>query len=178
MRWIVHGERDLYDSPWVRLTLVDVEVPGDRRFEHHVIREVTPAAGVICVNEANEVLLIWRHRFVTDAWGWEIPAGRSDAGESIDDAGRRETLEETGWEPGPLTELVSFYPIHGMSDQSFVIYLAQGATHRGDPSDASESERIEWVPVPRLLQAVRDGEIVDGMSLTGLSYAFAVGALG
>jgi hypothetical protein len=28
MRWTVHGERLVYDSPWVRLALTDVEIPG------------------------------------------------------------------------------------------------------------------------------------------------------
>ena len=105
MRWIVHGERVIYDSEWVRLSLADVEVPGGRRFEHHVVRQITPAAGVIVVNDDNEILLLWRHRFISDTWGWEIPAGRADPGESLDDAARREVLEETGWEAGPLTRI-------------------------------------------------------------------------
>lgn len=178
MRWIVHGERDIYESPWVHLTMADVEVPGHRRFEHHVMRQVHPAAGVIVVNDNDEVLLLWRHRFISDTWGWEIPAGGADDGESIDDTARREVLEETGWEPGPLTELITYHPINGLSDQTFTVYLGRGATHRGDPTDDTESERIEWVPISRVRQAVRDGEIVDGLSLTGLAYAFAIGALG
>ncbi len=37
MRWTVHGERPIYRSEWVNLTLVDVEPPGHGRFEHHVV---------------------------------------------------------------------------------------------------------------------------------------------
>jgi len=32
-----HGERIVYDSEWVRLSLVDIEPPDGRRFEHHVV---------------------------------------------------------------------------------------------------------------------------------------------
>ena len=35
--WRIYGERTIYDNPWVRLTLVDVEPPGTERFEHHVV---------------------------------------------------------------------------------------------------------------------------------------------
>ena len=49
------------------------------------------------------MLLLWRHRFITDTWGWEIPAGRVEAGEALEDAARREAIEETGWAPDRCT---------------------------------------------------------------------------
>ena len=73
MQWITHGERSLYDSHWVNLCLVDVEQPDGRRWEHHVIR-MRHLAVVGVVNEAHEVLLVWRHRFVTNTWAWELPS--------------------------------------------------------------------------------------------------------
>jgi len=36
--WRTFGERTLYDSPWVWLGQVDVELPGGERYWHHVIR--------------------------------------------------------------------------------------------------------------------------------------------
>jgi 8-oxo-dGTP pyrophosphatase MutT (NUDIX family) len=112
MRWTVHGERTVYDSDWVRLALVDVEIPGEggRRFLHHVIQMPQPASGVVVHDAARGVLLLWRHRFVTDTWGWEIPAGRAEAGETPRQAAAREVLEETGWQPGPLRELATTTP--------------------------------------------------------------------
>ena len=47
MQWIVHGERTIYDSPWVRLALTDIEIPGGARFDHHVIRMPAAAAGTV-----------------------------------------------------------------------------------------------------------------------------------
>lgn len=178
MRWTVHGERAIYESEWVHLTLVDVEVPGGPRFDHHVVRATAPAAGVIPYDPERGVLLLWRHRFIPDAWGWEIPAGRVDEGESILQAAAREAYEETGWRPGPLTPLVSYFPTPGLSDQAFNIFVAAGATHVGDPVDASESERVEWVTVDRLRDEIAAGRVVDGLSLTGLLHAFVTGTIG
>ena len=71
MKWTVHGERMIYESPWVSLALADIEIPGGERFEHHVIRMPAEAAGTVVHDPDRGVLLLWRHRFTTDTWGWE-----------------------------------------------------------------------------------------------------------
>jgi 8-oxo-dGTP pyrophosphatase MutT (NUDIX family) len=177
MRWTVHGERAVYESDWINLVLVDVEIPGHQRFEHHVIRMPLPAAGVVVHDEQRGLLLLGRHRFITDTWGWEIPAGRVDAGETPRFAAEREVLEETGWRAGPLRPLVRYQPSNGLSDQVFNIFIADGATYVGDPSDPGESERIEWVPVDEVRAIVQRGEMPDGLSLTSVCYALATGAI-
>lgn len=178
MRWTVHGERSLYESEWMNLRLVDVELPSGERFEHHVLRIPREAAAAVVRDPDRGVLLLWRHRFVTDTWGWEIPGGRIDDGESPEEAAARETLEETGWRPGRLRPLVSYHPLPGGVDQRFHVFLADGATHAGDPVDADEAERVEWVDADGVRELVLKGEVVDGYSLTGLLYALAAGKLG
>lgn len=171
MRWTVHGERELYDSEWVRLSLADVELPGGARFDHHVVRMPNQASGVVVADPARGVLLLWRHRFITDTWGWEIPAGRVDPGETPEAAGARETLEETGWRPGPLRHLTTYHPINGTSDATFNLYIAEGADHVGDPSDPDEAERVEWVPWSQVRGEIASGRVGDGLSLTALLWA-------
>src|SRR3954447_19304897 len=162
MRWTVHGERSLYDSNWVSLALVDVEVPGGERFEHHVVRYRHEAAGVVVHDPDRGVLLLWRHRFITDAWGWEIPAGGIEPGEDPAEAGRREVLEETGYGVGTVAPLLTYFPSNGSSDQVFRLFTAQGATQVAEPTDPGESERIEWVPAADLAGEIAAGRIVDG----------------
>ncbi len=187
MKWTVHGERIIYDSEWVRLALTDVEIPGGARFEHHVVRMPAAAAGTVIVDsgpvlgsETNRptetgnasadlrILLLWRHRFTTDSWGWEVPAGRIDDGETPIEAAGREAYEETGWQPGPLRHLTTYFPHNGSSDATFHLFVAEGATHIGDPPDASESERVEWLTIEDLLTEINDGRVGDGLSLTAL----------
>jgi len=173
----VHGERSLYESDRMNLRLVDVELPDGTRFEHHVLRLPREAAAAVVHDPERGVLLLWRHRFITDTWSWEIPGGGIDEDETPEQAAARETLEETGWRPGPLSLVGAYHPLSGAVDQRFHVFLANGATHLGEPADRNEAERIEWVPVDRVRQLVRSGEVTEGFSLTGLLWALETGAI-
>ncbi|HEX6236770.1 MAG TPA: NUDIX hydrolase [Acidimicrobiales bacterium] len=173
MRWRTHGERPIYDSEWVRLVLVDVEIPHGERFDHHVVRFPHAASGTVILDPSLGVLLLWRHRFITDTWGWEIPAGRIEPGETPEQAARREALEETGWRPGRLRRLGSYAPSNGTTDQIFHLFLADGAEHVGEPIDTTESERVSWVPLAEVRRAIAAGEVFDGLSLTALLWSLA-----
>jgi 8-oxo-dGTP pyrophosphatase MutT (NUDIX family) len=177
MRWTVHGERSLYESEWMNLRLVDVELPDGTRFEHHVLRLPREAAAAVVHDPGRGVLLLWRHRFITDSAGWEIPAGRIEPDETAEQAAARETLEETGWRPGSLRLVGTYHPLPGAVDQRFHVFVAEGATYVGAPADRNEAERIEWVPVARVRELLRAGEITDGYSVTGLLWALESGAV-
>lgn len=168
MRWIVHGERFLYESPWVSLSLADIEIPGGSRFEHHVVRMPAQASGVVVDDPTRGVLMLWRHRFTTDTWGWEVPAGRVDEGETPIETGARETLEETGWKPGPLRPIGRYFPYNGSTDGVFNLFLTDSATHIGEPADPSESERVEWLDWATIREEIAAGRVGDGLSLTAL----------
>ena len=177
VRWTIHGERQIYDSEWMRLVLVDVEIPGGDRFDHHVVRYPQAASGTVVVDPDRGVLLLWRHRFITDTWGWEVPAGRIEPGETPEDAARRETEEETGWRPGALRPLGAYAPSNGSSDQMFHVFVADGADHIGDPTDFGESERVAWLPVDEVRGLIATGQITDGLSLTSLLWALATATI-
>jgi len=38
MGWKNLGEKPVVDTPWFRLTMADVELPGGRRPDHYVLR--------------------------------------------------------------------------------------------------------------------------------------------
>lgn len=173
MRWKLHGERAVYSSPWLDVKLADVELPDGRRFDHHLVR-LRPAAGAFCVDDQQRVLLIWRHRFIPDTWGWELPGGRIEAGEEPAEAAAREVLEETGWRPGPLTHLLDVRPSPGLTDGVHHIFRADGASHVGPPTDV-EAERVEWVPIASAPALIGRGEIVSSSTMTGLLYLMTTG---
>jgi 8-oxo-dGTP pyrophosphatase MutT (NUDIX family) len=154
------------------LTLVDIEPPDGHRFEHHVVRLQRVSIAVV-LNELDQVLMLWRHRFVDDSWGWELPGGIVDDGEDGAAAAAREAEEETGWRPGPLTHLLTFQPMIGMVDTPHEIHAGRGATYIGEPTDREESGRVAWIPLSEIYDLITKGEVLGAGSLVGLLHILA-----
>ena len=94
MKWTVGASRTLHDCPWFRLDQTDVTLPDGRTLAHHVIRTPAPVVAVLAVDEQDRILLLHRHRFITDRAGWELPAGAADPDEDPAAAAARELAEE------------------------------------------------------------------------------------
>jgi 8-oxo-dGTP pyrophosphatase MutT (NUDIX family) len=122
------------------------------------------------VNDRREVLMMWRHRFITDAWAWELPMGLIEDSESPDEAAAREVLEETGWQPGPMKTLIYAEPANGITDSQHYVFRSDGATYVGPPTEKNESDRIEWIPLADVRGMIDRREVVSSGSLVGLLY--------
>ncbi|MEV4417634.1 NUDIX hydrolase [Catellatospora sp. NPDC049609] len=165
--WTIHGERVVDDTRRAALSIADVELPNGVRFEQYVLR-VPTAAMVIVVDDAERVLMMWRHRFILDRWVWELPGGYIDPDEDPAVCAAREVEEETGWRPRTLEPLVTFQPMVGTIDQANLVYLGRGADHIGTAPDVNEAERVEWIPLDDIERRMRLGEIVGAGSVAGL----------
>lgn len=165
--WKSLGERTVYENRWVRVGMADVELPDGRRLDHTVIR-VRPVAVAAVLNERDEVLLLWRHRFITGAWGWELPSGGTAEGEDPAHAAAREFEEETGWRPGPMRPLLAVDPMPGISTSHHRVYWTDHAHHVGEPRDAFESTRREWIPLSRVPELVTAGHIRSANTVAAL----------
>lgn len=171
----VFGERTLYDNKWVKLVQLDIQPPDGRRWWYHVVRLSRVAVAAV-IDDQERVLMLWRHRFVTDGFGWELPGGIVDAGEDGAAAAARETEEETGWRPaGQMVHMLTFQPMVGMVDTPHELYVADGAERVGDPTDLEESGTVEWIPLADVPELIRKGEVVGAGSLVALLHLLALG---
>lgn len=172
VRWRVHGERPLYKSRWVEVVLADVEPPGGKRFEHHVVRMPRAAIAVV-LDDEDRVLMIWRHRFVTDRWGWELPGGLIDNDEDPAVTAAREVEEETGWRPREMELIVGYQPMVGTLDTEHRVFISHGADYVGGAIDPTEAARVEWIALDSTLPLITSGEIWTAGTIIGLLFALA-----
>jgi ADP-ribose pyrophosphatase YjhB (NUDIX family) len=109
---------------------------------------LVPSVNVAVTDEDGRVLLIRR----TDNGNWALPGGAVDLGESLTEAGVRETKEETGVDceitgvSGIYTDPrhVMLYTGNGEARQEFSIVLTARATG-GRPTSSDETSEVRWV---------------------------------
>jgi 8-oxo-dGTP pyrophosphatase MutT (NUDIX family) len=166
-RWLNLGERPVVQDNRFQLCQAEVELPGGRRIEHYVLRR-PPTVLVAVLDDRDRVLLLWRHRFIPDSWGWELPSGVVDPAEDLAAAGAREALAESGWEPLDLRPLLRLEPTGGLTDDVHHVYWTRQAVHRGEPAASFEADRIDWLPLADVPALIGDGKIVASTSVAAL----------
>ncbi len=168
--WLIRGERLVDDTPHVRVSLADVELPNQVRFTQYVFRMRRCAMTVVLDDPGEQVLLMLRHRFIVDRWVWELPGGYVDDGEDPAAAAAREVEEETGWRPRRIEHVLSCQPMIGNADYPQELYLARGADQVGAP-DVDETAEVRWVPLDEALAMIGSGDILGAITVIGLSQA-------
>jgi 8-oxo-dGTP pyrophosphatase MutT (NUDIX family) len=168
MKWTVGNSRTLYDCPWFRLDLTDITLPSGQQIAHHVIRVPAPAVGILAVDADDRVLLLYRHRFITDRWGWEIPAGAAEPGEDPATAALRELEEETGIRCCTAELLTRFATSNGLTDQEFHLCRATDPTPGNPATSPEESSQLRWVDRAEQQELLAAGHIHDGPTMLAL----------
>lgn len=120
---------------------------------------LVPSVTVVVADDAGGILLIRR----TDNGNWALPGGAIDLGESVTQAGVRETREETGvdCEITGLTGIYSdprhiiYYTSNGEARQEFSIVLTARPVG-GEPTPSDESSEVRWTPPAEISGLIMD----------------------
>ena len=123
-------------------------------------------AVIVPVTHEHEVLLVKQFRPPLDGFVIEFPAGLNDKGETLEEAARRELLEETGYVVGELVFLTDGPMSSGASGEILTAYLAKGLKFVGvGERDKSEDIEVLKIPMPDLdttLSSLREeGNYID-----------------
>jgi ADP-ribose pyrophosphatase len=165
------GERTRYEGSFIRLVTGTFLDPTGYTFERDIVRH-TGAVCVVPLEADGRVIMLRQYRAPLDTVVLEIPAGKLDVpGEEVEDAARRELLEEAGVTASSLINLGSFHNSPGFTDEYTTCFLAEGLTHLEREFHGVEEEHmtVEAIPLETLWRMQARGELTDGKSLLALA---------
>ncbi|MCA9257781.1 MAG: NUDIX hydrolase [Planctomycetales bacterium] len=148
------------------------------RWEYATRTVKRPAVAIVAITDDRKVVLVEQYRIPVGCNVVEIPAGLTGDVEGAEDeallvAAQRELLEETGYEADRWTELGFSYSSPGLTDESLMIFLAEGLRRvHGGGGDASENIQVHEVPLDAAVEWGRQrSAVVDLKLLAGLQLA-------
>jgi ADP-ribose pyrophosphatase len=127
------------------------------------------AAAVIPFVSDEEIIMVRQFRYALGRETLEIPAGKVDPGESLEECAKRELLEETGYEAGLITFVYTYAPAIGYSNELIHIFSAHQLIKSPMKRDDGEIISVERLAMERIKSLIRQGRILDGKTLIGLS---------
>jgi ADP-ribose pyrophosphatase YjhB (NUDIX family) len=116
----------------------------------------------------DRVLLLWRHRFIPDSRGWELPSGIAAAGADLAVTASRQALAESGWEAVAPRPLLTLQQNSGLTDSAVHVFVSRQAIYRGPPEAGFEAERIEWNPLANAPVLIAGGQVKDASTAAAL----------
>lgn len=142
---------------------------------NEAIREYIKHPGAVVIVpflDSGELLFERQFRYPLGRSFWELPAGKIDAGESIEATAVRELYEETGYEAGSWQHLGTMHPCIGYSDERIEVFLARGLRQISAPVlDDGEFLEIYPLALEQIRERIRIGEITDAKTITALHLA-------
>jgi len=164
------SSEQVFSGKLLKVNVDRVRLPdGTHSVREHILH---PGAVVILAALDNGKLLFERQfRYPLGQVFLELPAGKIDADEHPLDTARRELREETGHKAKSWRHLGSMHPCIGYSNERIEYFLASGLTFIGSALEPGEFLEVIEMPLADALLAVRDGEITDGKTITGLFWA-------
>lgn len=169
--WETLSTRQIYQNPWTRVREDIALMPNGKTTIYGVI-ECGACVGVLPFIDDDHVVLVRQYRYVFgENQRWEMPTGGVKPGETPEQAARRETQEEVGYDVKNLQHISTYFTSKSIVQEVAHLYLGYGLTQVKAIPDETEFLEIDSFPFDQVLQMVIDSEIRDGMTVIAVLHA-------
>ncbi|MDD4570280.1 MAG: NUDIX hydrolase [Tepidanaerobacteraceae bacterium] len=159
--------KNVFSGRVINLRLDEVKLPNGKKSTREIV-EHPGAIAVVAINRNSEIMMVKQYRKAVEKELLEIPAGKLEKDESKEICAKRELMEETGYYPGDLKYMTSFYTSPGFSNEIIHLFLAKKLVKKSKKADYDEYLQLVRIPFQEAIRKIHDGEIIDGKTIVGL----------
>ena len=141
-----------------------VDLPDGGHTHFDIVKH--PGGAVIAaINELNEICLLKQWRHAIGEFIWELPAGCLEPNEPPLETAKRELEEEAGVIGTHWLELGKVTTTPGFSNE--ILYFFKATDLKPGTLKLDDAEQLEahWLPLERVFEMAKSGEIIDAKTL-------------
>ncbi|MFD1598740.1 NUDIX hydrolase [Halobellus rarus] len=170
LRWRTTDSELDYACPGFDVRRDDVVLPDGTETGFHYVDE-PPAVVVLPFTPDGDVVVIEEWRQAVGRVNRGLPAGSAEPDDDdLAAVARRELGEETGYEAEAVEHLFAAEPANGLLNSVHHYFVARDCEPSGEQNlDFNESISVDVADYDDLLDAVLDGDVRDGRTVTGIT---------
>lgn len=163
--WKKLHSRIAYENPWIVLHEDRAINPAGNEVIYGYIESKSHGVYVVPLDKDNNTYIIRQFRYPIGRESWECVAGRTD-GEPVEQATRRELLEEAGLKAQEIITLSDMDSLPSVSSLRVTLCIATDVTKISDQLDKTDGIlEMKKVSLPEVRNMILAGEIQSAESI-------------
>lgn len=173
MKWKILSSEYLFNDLWFKVRKDRCETPQGKIVDPYYVYEFPTWVTAVALTEDGKIILERQYRHALGETCIEIPGGCvDDTDVSLEDAIKRELLEETGYAFSSFEYLGKISANPSTNSNLMHMFLAKGGRKiAAQELDHNEEIEIELVTLDELKRLIRENQILQAMHVTCMMYA-------
>lgn len=164
--WKTTKTETLLENKYVRFKVDDFETGEGVAGKYWYVDNPENAAAVIGQLSEDQFVLVREYRHLCKCVSLGHIGASIEPGETGEAAAARELQEEAGYRAGTLIRLGGQYSLPALSTEYVEVYLAQDLEPVPVQPEAYEQIETVIMTAEEIDEAIRNGEVVDGITIT------------
>ncbi|MDB5195872.1 MAG: hydrolase [Flaviaesturariibacter sp.] len=174
MKWKVLESEYLHKEPWLTIRKEKCETPEGKIIPAFYINEYPDWVNAFAITKEGKVLMVKQYRRGIDSVEIELPGGVSEEGETMEEAVRREILEETGYEFESVEFLAKTSANPSTTNNYTHFFLAKGGVKVAEQKlDETEEVEVCQLTIGEVKKLVKENQMAQSLHVNAIFYALA-----